>query len=344
MRPAPSDAEQLRVEVEGGGLDESRASRKVLPLPIAVSARAGTPSSSASAIAPAITAAGRSAARAASSTRATTLPVSVDASTLPSPVITAVLASSAALEARRIATTSKPLTRRAPIAARPPARPPAAPEPGQGQDVCAVELVESPARTRSRTSSTATSAGDAPFCGPKIAGASRKVVVTSQATSTSTPWSVQPSASSAPSPPSVVAEPPTPTITLPAAAGDRGGDELAGAVRRRGQRVVARDEREAAGAGHLDDRGAVGERRPFRVDGGPSGPVTRVDGACPARAQDRGERPLAAVGERQRPRVEARPLDAAAHRRRRLGRGEAAAELVGATEDGHQPRRAAASG
>ena len=51
-----------------------------------------------------------------------------------------------------------------------------------------------------------------------------------------------------------------------AAVGDRGGDELAGAVRRRRQGVVVHHEREAAGAGHLDDGGAVGERRPLRRD------------------------------------------------------------------------------
>ena len=102
---------------------------------------------------------------------------------------------------------------RAPSAARPPASPPAAPEPGREATFTPWSSSNRRASSRRRFSSTSTSAGDAPFCGPKIAGASRKVVVTSQATSTSAPCSVQPSASRAPSPPSVVADPPTPTIT-----------------------------------------------------------------------------------------------------------------------------------
>ena len=54
--------------------------------------------------------------------------------------------------------------------------------------------------------------GVAPFCGPKTAAASVNAVVTSQATTNSTPRraSGEPTASTAPRPPSVVAEPPQP--------------------------------------------------------------------------------------------------------------------------------------
>ncbi len=58
-----------------------------------------------------------------------------------------------------------------------------------------------------------TCSGPAPFCGPKIRAASRKPTVTSHATRTSAPLRPPDSsiAFSAPRPPSVVAEPPTPT-------------------------------------------------------------------------------------------------------------------------------------
>ena len=54
--------------------------------------------------------------------------------------------------------------------------------------------------------------GDAPFCGPNTAAASTKRVVTSHATSRSTPARLAgvPTTSTAPQPPSVVAEPPQP--------------------------------------------------------------------------------------------------------------------------------------
>ena len=74
---------------------------------------------------------------------------------------------------------------------------------------------------------------EAPFCGPKIRAAATKVVETSHATSTSAPPRSKPSASSAPSPPSVVAEPPTATITRLAPGVERRANELAGAGRRR---------------------------------------------------------------------------------------------------------------
>ena len=72
----------------------------------------------------------------------------------------------------------------------------------------------------------------------------------------------------------------------------------------------------------------------------PSGPVTAggVQRAL-ARAEDRVERPLATVCERQRPGVVARSLHSAAHRGRCLACGEAAAKLVGATEDRHSYTR-----
>ena len=67
-------------------------------------------------------------------------------------------------------------------------------------------------------------------------------------------------ASIAPLPPSVVADPPTQTSTTSAPApGDRGCDELAGAVGGRGDRVAIGlgDEREAGGLRDLDDRRAA---------------------------------------------------------------------------------------
>ena len=62
--------------------------------------------------------------------------------------------------------------------------------------------------------SSATCAGVAPFCGPKTVAASVKVVVTSHATSNSTRLSraIAVIARMAPKPPSVVAEPPSPTM------------------------------------------------------------------------------------------------------------------------------------
>ena len=103
---------------------------------------------------------------------------------------------------------------------------------------------------------------------------------------TSSPCSDQPSASTAPSPPSVVAEPPTRDDRAGRAVrACRGEQQLAGAARVGAQRIVALDQREPAGARHLDHRGAVGQQAPVGVDGRrPAGPLTRVVRRRPLRA------------------------------------------------------------
>ena len=80
----------------------------------------------------------------------------------------------------------------------------------------------------------------APFWPANSVAAPTKVVVTSHATTTSMPRSraLDPMARSAPSPPSVVADPPTATTMWRGAALDRGEHEFAGAVGRGVERVV----------------------------------------------------------------------------------------------------------
>ena len=77
-------------------------------------------------------------------------------------------------------------------------------------------------------------------------------------------------AASAPAPPSVVAEPPTPTSTTCAPAAAGGADQLAGAVGRRrpGVALGLRHEAEPRGGGHLQHRGAaVLDERELRLHG-----------------------------------------------------------------------------
>ena len=150
------------------------------------------------------------------STPPTTLPSNEPASSCPSPVMTRSAPSIASGRPISAATTSKPGASSAcRPAASPPARPPAAPAP-------CISLTSAPYRSRytstSRSSRRVNSlicGGEAPFCGPKMRAASQKRVRTSQATTTETPArrASGDMASSAPRPPSVVAEPPTPTMT-----------------------------------------------------------------------------------------------------------------------------------
>jgi hypothetical protein len=94
---------------------------------------------------------------------------------------------------------------------RPPDSPPAAPVIGTPRG----SRGSLSASSSSRFSRRPTSAGSAPFCGPNTSGARSHGVRTSQSTITfASPMPPCSSiASSAPAPPSVVAEPPTPTIT-----------------------------------------------------------------------------------------------------------------------------------
>jgi hypothetical protein len=138
----------------------------------------------------------------------------LDASGFPSPVIArSVVSSKAVSSPTASATTSNPCASLAPIAASPPARPPAAPPPGRSATLTPVRERYSSASFSSRRVSSATCAPVAPFCGPYTRAASRNVVSTSHATVTSSPASERPNASTAASPPSVDALPPTATMT-----------------------------------------------------------------------------------------------------------------------------------
>jgi hypothetical protein len=112
-------------------------------------------------------------------------------------------------------------------------------------------------------------------------------------------------------------------------------DQFAGPARRRAQRVVAvTDERETARLCHLDDRSPVGEHRPRRVHRFTerSRDTVRPPGTA-AYGEQHVERALTAVGERQLAHVgKAAPTQPRGHRRRRFGRRERAAELVGARD------------
>ncbi len=175
---------------------------------------------------------------------------------------------------------------------------------------------------------------EAPFWGPNSAGASRKRVITSQATSTSTPRSDQESASSAPRPPSTVAEPPTPTMmrlqpwSSAAAISSPVPNVVAvsGSLRSTSASPLAR----AISTIPVPSSSAAHSASTGR----PSGPVTvavrRVPGSEPRSASSVPSPPSASGSARaSRPaRATPRHIAAAAS----LG-GQAAAELVGAAED-----------
>ena len=165
----------------------------------------------------------------------------------------------------------------------------------------------SAASASSRASSRATIAASAPFCGPNTAGARSNGVRTSVSTTIrappSPPWSSI--AASAPAPPSVVAEPPTPTRIDLRARRRRGADQLAGAVGRGGPGValVLGDEAEAGGRRHLDhggpavlDQPELALHRRGRADPAPRRRPSRrrapagAPPSCPRRRRRRGQR------------------------------------------------------
>ena len=120
----------------------------------------------------------------------------------------------------RSATSSKPLVERGAERRQPPGQAAGRARAVEGADVDAKALLVELGQALSRRVSRSTWAGDAPFCGEKVTAASTKRVVTSQPTCRSTPASrlCGSRTSSAPHPPSVVAEPPTPTSTCRAPA------------------------------------------------------------------------------------------------------------------------------
>ena len=168
---------------------------------------------------------------------------------------------------RRSATRSKPGTRRAPIAASPPASPPAAPAPGRsGMSSCA-----------SRSRRIRTCSVVAPFCGAKTSAASRKRASTSHATSSC--GRCAGSASTAPTPPSVLATPPTATTTFraPSAAAAAMSSPTPRLVARSGSFPSGPPARESPQA-RATSTSAVpsSSRRHSASTGSPSGPVTVV--------------------------------------------------------------------
>ena len=123
-------------------------------------------------------------------------------------------------------------------------------------------------------------AGVAPFCGANTAAASTKRVRTSHATSSSTVRKPGRRAQRLEGAEPAVGgrRPAEADDDPPGALLERPVDQLAGAGRRRLQRVVAvgaAGERQPAGPGHLDDGRALRRCRHAASTGAPSGPVTR---------------------------------------------------------------------
>ena len=138
----------------------------------------------------------------------------------------------------------------------------------------------------------------------------------------------------APSPPSVVADPPRPDDDVAGALLDRPVDQLTGAGGRRQHRVVAlgaAGQAKPAGAGHLDD-GRTTFEAPRRLDGRAerTGDDRRAVGAT-----EHVEQPLAAVGHRRLVAVVAELPAGVADGGRGLVRGRRAAELVEGDEHPH---------
>ena len=180
-------------------------------------------------------------------------------------------------------------------------------------------------------------AGLAPFCGANTAAASTNRVRTSHATSNSTVRSRAGlrSASTAPSPPSVVADPPRPTMIRRAPWSSAG-------------RSARRSRRSSAASGSLPSApparasplalaiSITAVRRSSRhaaSTGRPSGPVTIV---VRFGAAEHVEQPLAAVGHRHLVDVEAELPAGVPDRRARLGRRGRAAELVERGDHSHR--------
>jgi hypothetical protein len=133
--------------------------------------------------------------------------------------------------------------------------------------------------------SSDTCASVAPFCGANTFAASRNGVVTSQATVTGTAPNDHPRASMAARPPSVVALPPTPTITRRAPA------RMAAAISSPVPRVDARSGSRTRGASARPLARAIsttatppGSNAHSASTGSPSGPVTVTFRREPPRA------------------------------------------------------------
>ena len=158
------------------------------------------------------------------------------------------------------------------------------------------------ARRSSRRVSSATWACVAPFCGPYTRAASGNGVVDVARDGDRDRPSDHPSASTAASPPSVVALPPTPTMTRRAPSRTRGRDQLAGAAAstRAAGRCARRPGASPLACAISTTAVPPGSIAHSASTGSPSGPVTR---RVPARAAERREQrvegALAAVGERQ---------------------------------------------
>ena len=225
---------------------------------------------------------------------------------------------------------------RAPTASNPPASPPAAPR--------AVDVRGRRHRTRRgsarrvarrRACSSRTWAGVAPFCGANTLAASTNRVRTSQATwrSTAPSRARLPSASMAPSPPSVVAEPPRPTSTV------RAPWSIALAISSPVPRVVAASgslpsappARTSPLARAISMTAVRRSIRHARLDGRAERPGHHGRSVA---APEHVEQALAAVGHRYFVAVGAELPARRSDRGRRLGGGQRAAELV---EGGDHP-------
>ena len=268
---------------------------------------------------------GTAGSRRCSRTRTTTLPVSVDASTLPSPVITATHASTAA-RTRSRRDHVEAVHDRAPIAARPPASPPAPPEPGSATSMPRrVERLARPrAAPRAPRHRRATRLLWAEH-GRCVEEGRRHVAGDLDLDAAQRPTERV----EAPRPPSVVAEPPTPTITrrqpwsiAAAMSSPVPRSSRSGSLRATRARPIARAistirlRRRAPPRKHR--RGCRPVSSPVAAYTCP--PEPRIASRVPSPRQ------RAATG------LACPPVPRPAHRRRRLGRGQAPAELVGAAE------------
>jgi hypothetical protein len=143
----------------------------------------------------------------------TTLPSNDCSSRKPSAVTTRSASSTRSGSSSSSAMASKPSSSVPPAAASPPASPPAAPAPSSTRTSTPWSSRYTWARRSRRRRSSSTWAAVAPFWGAKTSAASTNDVRTSHITSSSMPRSFCSgySARRAPRPPSVVAEPPSPT-------------------------------------------------------------------------------------------------------------------------------------
>ena len=249
---------------------------------MALSDLAGTSSSTSGAIAPAMTAAGRPAARAASSTRATTLPVERRRVDLPLAGDHRRTRGQRVLEADRLGDDVE-AGHEACAGGRQPTREPAR-RPGAGQ-----AATSTPNASRRRASPCSRSASTVTSPAMRLSAGRTRRRVEEQRPHVARNDDL--GAAQRPAERLERAEAAVDCRRAPdadddaAAAGvECGGDELPGAVGRRGERVVAPHEDEAARTCHLDDRRPVREQPPPASTGAPSGPVTRASRSEPREA------------------------------------------------------------